>query len=58
MSRTDDDTNVLCLGADFIALPKIRNIVRIWLNTKKSVAKRHARRINKIKRYEIRKWKK
>lgn len=51
-SRNDDDTNVLCLGANHINATLARRIVKTWLSTPFSNAKRHKRRIQKIKRIE------
>lgn len=61
ISRTHNDSNILCLagGGTKKKVPgvglsekKAREIVRVWLNTKFSWAKRHVRRINKIKKIE------
>ena len=51
-SRTDDNTNILCLGQDFIGLAQAKKVVSLWLKTGFSGVRRHRRRINKIKRFE------
>lgn len=48
ISRQDDDTNVLCLGADFLNLNKAKKIISVWLKTKFTGGKRHVRRIRKL----------
>lgn len=50
MSRTDDDTNVLSLAADFMTKRQARKITEVWLRTAFSGAERHRRRIDKIDR--------
>ncbi len=47
-SRHDDDTNVLCLPADFLTPEKANKIVHIWLSTPFSGEERFRRRLNKI----------
>jgi len=47
-SRLDDDTNILCLGADYIDLETAKTIVKSWLQTEFSGEERHKRRIAKI----------
>lgn len=50
--REDDNTNVLCLPARKLEKKEATNIVDTWLNTDFTGAKRHKRRINKIKNFE------
>jgi RpiB/LacA/LacB family sugar-phosphate isomerase len=52
MSRIDNDSNVLGLRTHGVAFSKIQKIVLTWLKTKFSGAKRHRRRIAKIRMYE------
>ena len=47
-SRTDNDSNVLCLGEETTSLPLAKQIVDAWLGTKFSGATRHKRRIKQI----------
>lgn len=47
-SREDDDTNILCLPARVLQSDEAKEIVRMWLQTPFSRAKRHQRRIAKI----------
>jgi ribose 5-phosphate isomerase B len=51
-SRTDDDTNILSLPADYLTDDEIERIVKNWLETEFSDDARHLRRIAKIKDYE------
>jgi len=46
-SREHNNTNMLCIPADFLDLKKIKEIVKIWLNTE-FAGGRHERRVNKI----------
>ena len=47
-SRTDDNTNVLSLAADFLTENEARKILTVWLQTDFSGEERHRRRLNKI----------
>jgi ribose 5-phosphate isomerase B len=51
MSRRHNDANVLCLSADLLGDDLIARMVRIWLQTEFE-AGRHARRVDKITRFE------
>ena len=51
MSRRHNDANVLCLSADLLGEELIERMVRIWLETAFDGG-RHARRVEKITRYE------
>ncbi len=51
MSRRHNDANVLCLSADLLGHDLIERMVRIWLETPFEGG-RHARRVEKIQRYE------
>jgi len=48
LSREHNDSNVLCLGARFLAPEYACELVRIWLETPFSNDERHKRRIAKI----------
>lgn len=50
--RTDDDANVLCLPGRVLKKAQARRVVKVWLETKFSGAKRHKRRLRKIARIE------
>ncbi len=59
--RTHNDANVLCLAggatkdaktAQTVSLGKIQDMIRVWLSTEFSSAKRHVRRIAKIRQLE------
>lgn len=47
-SRTDDDSNVLCLPADVLKDDRANMIVHTWLNTPFSGAARFRRRIKEL----------
>ena len=47
-SREDDDANILCLSGWFAKPEKAKKIIKTWLKTEFSGAKRHVRRIGKI----------
>ncbi len=49
LSREHNDSNVLCLGADFVSLPEARRIVATWLKAE-FAGGRHTRRLAKIAR--------
>lgn len=51
-SRTDDNSNVLCLGGDFLSKKEVQSIISTWLKTSFSKLPRHKRRIAKITQYE------
>jgi ribose 5-phosphate isomerase B len=51
LSRRHNDSNVLCLSADLLGEELIERMVRIWLETPFEGG-RHARRVEKIMRYE------
>jgi len=48
VSRTDDDSNVLALAADFVNARQARKFVEVWLKTHFAGAPRHKRRIEKM----------
>ncbi len=52
MAREHNDANVLCLRGRNFSDAKNLQLVKIWLNTEFSEAKRHNRRIRKIANYE------
>lgn len=47
-SRTDDDTQVLCLGQRVVGMGLAREIVDVWLAAEFSGAERHRRRLQKV----------
>lgn len=51
-SRTDDNTNVLCLAGRVLSTEYGRAIARIWLETPFSNEPRHKRRLDKIVAHE------
>jgi ribose 5-phosphate isomerase B len=51
MSRRHNNANVLCLSADLLGDELIDRMIRIWLTTDFEGG-RHARRVDKIQRYE------
>lgn len=54
MSRRHNDANVLCLSADLLGEELIDRMIRIWLETPFEGG-RHARRVEKIARFEEKK---
>ena len=51
-ARSDNDANILSLGADFMDAEVAREVVKTFLETPFSDAERHARRVQKITDYE------
>ena len=51
MSRRHNNANILCLSADLLGDELIDRMLRIWLETEFEGG-RHARRVEKITRYE------
>jgi len=51
MSRLHNDANVMCLSADLLGEDAIERMVKVWLETEFEGG-RHARRLDKIKKYE------
>ncbi len=51
-SRLDDNTNILCLGADYVDLGTAKTIVEGWLQADFSEEEKHKRRIEKISEIE------
>lgn len=47
-SRTDNDSNVLALGASFVSLENAKRVVSEWLSLQFSHEERHVRRIAKL----------
>ncbi|MBI2009151.1 RpiB/LacA/LacB family sugar-phosphate isomerase [Candidatus Saccharibacteria bacterium] len=48
LSRTHNDSNMLSLGASFVSLEDIKNVVKLWLETPFSGENRHQRRNQKL----------
>lgn len=51
-SRTDDDSNILCLPGRFVSPKDAKRIVQTWLDTPFSGEDRHVRRLDKVARIE------
>ncbi len=47
-SRIDDDTNILCIGSDFVTPQQAKKIISTWLNTPFEKIPRRVRRIKKL----------
>jgi ribose 5-phosphate isomerase B len=47
-SRQDDDSNVLCLGSDFVGANKVEAIVETFLKTSFKKIDRYKRRVRKL----------
>lgn len=50
MSREHNNTNILCLGQNYIKPGLAKKIIKIWLETEFSQEERHHRRVNKIEK--------
>ena len=48
LSREHNDSNILSLGARFLGEKEVKDVVKLWLETKFSGEERHKRRIEKI----------
>ncbi|MCS7159435.1 MAG: ribose 5-phosphate isomerase B [Gemmatales bacterium] len=55
MSRRHNDANVLCLSGDLLGDEVVQRMVRVWLETPFEGG-RHARRLEKIARFEQEHW--
>lgn len=53
-SRSDDNTNVLSLAADYLSEDDAKKILSVWLATDFSGEERHQRRLRKIEDIETR----
>ena len=51
-TRTDDDSNILCLPGRFLKKKEVLDIVKHWLETPFSGADRHVRRLKKVRDIE------
>ena len=51
-SRTDDNSNILCLPGRVLTAEQAKKIVKTWLETEFSGAERHLRRLKKIEKIE------
>ncbi|MFH1404634.1 MAG: RpiB/LacA/LacB family sugar-phosphate isomerase, partial [Patescibacteria group bacterium] len=51
-SRTDDNSNILCLPGHHMELDEAKEIVHTWLNTNFAGEDRHNRRLKKIEQIE------
>lgn len=51
-SRTDDNSNILCLPGRFLSPKDAKTIVDAWLETPFSEADRHVRRLQKVEQIE------
>ena len=52
LSRSDDNANVLSIGAGFVDEETARDIIKTWLDTPFKNEERHVRRLNKITKIE------
>ncbi len=55
LSRSDDNANVLCLGADLLSKKNVEEIISTWLATPFTGKARHLRRLKKITALESKK---
>ncbi len=52
VARTDDNANILALGADFINAETAKKIASVWLQTDFAGTERYVRRIEEIRQLE------
>ncbi len=52
-SRTDDDTNILALAADYIDAETAKKMVSVWLQTDFDEKEGHRRRLDKIRNLKL-----
>ncbi|GET21537.1 MULTISPECIES: RpiB/LacA/LacB family sugar-phosphate isomerase [Prolixibacter] len=55
LSRVHNNANVLSLGARFLTMDEIKEVIKLWLATDFTEEERHARRLDKILDYEMKK---
>jgi len=55
LSREHNDANIISLSGWHIPFDRIKQITKVFLETKFSGDKRHVRRLKKIEKYELRK---
>ncbi len=48
LSRAHNDANALSIGARFVSLEDMKQVIKLWLETPFSGEERHQRRINKL----------
>jgi ribose 5-phosphate isomerase B len=51
-ARNDDNSNILCLPADYISMDEARKIVETFINTPFGTDDRFIRRLNKVKKID------
>src|SRR5680860_1121346 len=51
-SREHNNTNILCLGQDYIDIETAKEIIKVWLATDFSPEEKHHRRVGKISEFE------
>ncbi len=49
-ARREDDSNVLCLAADYVSTEMSEDIVKVWLDTSFSNEERHIRRLKELEK--------
>ncbi len=47
-AREHNNANVLCLGSEYTPFWRVKKMIKVWLKTEFSTAKRHRRRVLKI----------
>jgi ribose 5-phosphate isomerase B len=52
LSKEHNNANVLSIGASFVDVSSLKNLIKLWIETSFSGEERHQRRINKIKDLE------
>ncbi len=49
-TKRDDNANILCVPSDYMALLKVKSIVKVWIGTEFSKEARHKRRLKKVEK--------
>ncbi len=52
-ARNDDDSNILCLAADYTSMDQAKKIIQTFLTTPFANEERFLRRVNKVKKIDI-----
>ena len=55
LSRVHNNANVLSLGARFLTMDEIKDVIKLWFDTDFTKEERHARRLQKVLDYEMKK---
>ena len=48
LGREHNNANILCLSADFLTLPQMQSLIKIFINTNFTPIPKYLRRINRL----------